>query len=66
MHGINRQRTKRPPCGKRTFSESKAKGVIKEARRSQSSNRRECRAYFCAACGGWHTTSQRFGEHQSN
>ena len=62
MKGINRQQSSRPPCGKRCFSEGKAKQVIRDARRSQSEKRKECRVYFCGPCASWHTTSQPYGQ----
>lgn len=62
MNGISQQQRRRPPCGKKQLSEGKAQHVIREARRSQSESRRECRAYFCRPCGCWHTTSRAFGD----
>jgi len=48
------------PCGKRRLSESKAIGVVKNARRSGLEHRREQRVYFCVGCDAWHTTAAPF------
>ncbi len=53
-----RRRTDAPaPCGKKRLSESRAQGVVANARRSRNPNRQEQRVYFCRGCQCWHTAS---------
>ncbi|MDO7849913.1 hypothetical protein Q5H92_26375 [Hymenobacter sp. M29] len=58
MNGINQQHRERRACRKKRFKQSKAKQVVRDAKRSGRANRRECRHYYCERCFGWHTTSQ--------
>lgn len=67
---------KYPVCSesgkKRYRTRRDAKNVVIEAkfhmrraaRWELTSHRRECRAYACSACGGWHTTSRPYPPQQ--
>lgn len=46
-------------CGKKKLDKIKAMLIVAQAENSTSSQRRECRWYFCRECFAYHTTSKR-------